>query len=113
MKYGLQLFSVRDVTEQDMEGALRQVAAMGYSFVEFAGFKGHSAEQIKAWLDQYGLEASGTHTGMAELTDDKLEETIAYHQAIGCKNIIVPFEKFATKGDIDAFIDRVKEITPG
>ena len=112
MKYGLQMFSVRDVTETDMEGALRQVAEMGYASVEFAGFKGHSAQQIKAWLDQYGLEVSGTHTGMAQLTDELLEETIAYHQAIGCKNIIVPFEKFATKGDIDAFIDRVKVIEP-
>ena len=43
MKYGLQMFSVRDVTEQDMEGALRQVAEMGYASVEFAGFMGHPA----------------------------------------------------------------------
>ena len=33
MKYGLQLFSVRDVTEKDLEGALKAVAEMGYSFV--------------------------------------------------------------------------------
>ena len=43
MEYGLQLFSVRDVTENDLEGALRQVAEMGYSAVEFTGFFGHSA----------------------------------------------------------------------
>ena len=43
MEYGLQLFSVRDVTERDMEGALCQVAEMGYRSVEFAGFFGHSA----------------------------------------------------------------------
>ena len=41
-----------------------------------------------------------------------MEETIAYHKAIGCKNIIVPYEKFATKADIDAFVDRVKVIEP-
>ena len=89
MKYGLQMFSVRDVTEQDMEGALRQVAEMGYASVEFAGFMGHPAEQIKAWLDQYGLEVSGTHTGRALLTDERLEGTIASHKAIGCKNSMV------------------------
>ena len=104
MEYGLQLFSVRDVTERDMEGALRQVAEMGYRSVEFAGFFGHSAQEIKGWLDKYGLTASGTHTGMSELTGDKLQETIAYHQAIGCRNLIVPYESFATKGEIDAFI---------
>ena len=57
MKYGLQLFSVRDVTEKDLEGALKAVAEMGYSFVEFAGFFGHSAEEVKGWLDKYGLTA--------------------------------------------------------
>ena len=95
MKYGLQMFSVRDITKEDMEGALLEVAAMGYAAVEFAGFMGHPAEQIKAWLDQYGLRVSGTHTGLAGLTDDVLEETIAYHKAIGCENIIIPFEKLA------------------
>lgn len=112
MEYGLQLFSVRDVTEQDMEGALRQVAEMGYRSVEFAGFFGHSAQEIKGWLDKYGLTASGTHTGMSELTGDKLQETIAYHQAIGCRNLIVPYESFATKGEIDVFIQRVQQVEP-
>lgn len=112
MQYGLQMFSVRDITKEDMEGALREVAAMGYSFVEFAGFMGHTAQQIKAWLDQYGLKASGTHTGLAMLTDDVLEETIAYHKAIGCKNIIVPFEKMEDKAAVDAVIDRMNVLEP-
>lgn len=112
MQYGLQMFSLRDITDKDMEGALREVAAMGYSFVEFAGFMGHPAEKIKGWLDQYGLKASGTHTGLAALTDDVLDETIAYHKAIGCKDIIIPYEKFETKADIDAFVERVNVLIP-
>lgn len=112
MEYGLQLFSVRDKTEEDMEGALREVAAMGYRMVEFAGFKGNPAEKTREWLKQYGLKASGTHTGLAALTDDVLEETIAYHKAIECENIIIPYEKFATKADIDQFVDRVNVLIP-
>ena len=112
MNYGLQMFSLRDITKDDMEGALREVAAMGYSAVEFAGFMGYSAQQIKAWLDQYGLRASGTHTGLALLTDDVLDETIAYHKAIGCENIIIPYEKMETKAMVDAFIDRVNVLIP-
>ena len=97
MKYGLQLFSVRDITEKDMEGALKAVAEMGYASVEFAGFFDHPAEEIKGWLDQYGLTASGTHTGLWGLTDEVLEDVIAYHKAIGCKDIIIPFEPLKTK----------------
>lgn len=112
MNYGLQLYSVRDITDKDMEGALREVAAMGYSSVEFAGFMGHPASQIKAWLDQYGLKASGTHTPLSALNDDVLDETIAYHKAIDCSDIIIPYEKLATKEEIDAFIDRVNVLIP-
>ena len=112
MKYGLQMFGVRDITKEDMEGALREVAAMGYSFVEFAAFMGHPAETLKKWLDQYGLRASGTHTGLAALTDDVLEETIAYHKAIGCENIIVPYEKLETKEAVDQVVDRLNVLQP-
>ena len=112
MKYGLQLFSVRDVTEKDLEGALKAVAEMGYSFVEFAGFFGHSAQEVKGWLDKYGFTASGTHTGLSALTDDVLEETIAYHKAIGCKDIIIPYAKLETKEQIDAFVERVNTLIP-
>ena len=45
-EYGLQLFSLRDITGNDLEGALKAVAEMGYKYVEYAGFFGHSAEQI-------------------------------------------------------------------
>ena len=112
MGYGLQMYSVRDITKDDMEGALRDVAAMGYSSVEFAGFMGHSAETILGWLQKYGLEVSGTHTGLAGLADDVLAETIAYHKAIGCKNIIIPAASLGTKAEVDAVVDRINELIP-
>ena len=67
MDYGIQLYSVRDMASVDYERALREVAALGYEFVEPAGFFGHSAEQVKAWLDQYGLYVSGTHSSFADM----------------------------------------------
>ena len=48
MDYGLQLYSVRDMTDKDLDGTLKKVAEIGYRYVEFAGFFGHSAEQVKA-----------------------------------------------------------------
>ena len=93
MEYGLQMYSVRDLTKTDMRSALQQVAAMGYSFVEFAGFMDNSAEDVKSWLDEFGLRVSGTHTPLAELEDDVLDATIAYHKTIGCTDIIIPYVK--------------------
>ena len=47
MKYGLQLYSVRDSAAENFEEMLASVAKMGYSFVESAGFYDRTAEQVK------------------------------------------------------------------
>ena len=112
MKYGLQLYSVRDITGQDLEGALAKVAALGYRFVEFAGFFGHSADKVKAMLDTYGLSVSGTHTGWQELTADRIDETIAYHKSIGNKNIIIPGADLSTREKLDDLINLINEAQP-
>lgn len=111
MEYGLQLFSVRDITKDDLDGALRQVAEMGYKNVEFAGFFGYSAEEVKAMLDKYGLKVSGTHTGWQEVAEH-FEETVAYHKTIGNKNIIVPGCDLSSQEKLDAFIEMANEFQP-
>lgn len=100
-EYGLQMFSLRDITGKDLKGALKQVAEMGYKFVEFAGFFDNAAEDVKAWLDEYGLVCSGTHTGRAPLEDDVIDATIAYHKAIGCTNLIIPGMDWSTRENLD------------
>lgn len=102
IEYGLQLFSVRDVTDKDLEGTLKAVAEMGYKYVEYAGFFGHSAEQVKEWQDKYGLKCSGTHSGWVELLPENIEATIAYHKTIGNPNYIIPGADLST---LDKIID--------
>ncbi len=107
MNYGLQMYSLRDITGENMALALSETAKMGYEFVEFAGFGGHTAEEIKAMLTENGLTAAGTHTGLGSLDEDNIEATIEYHKAIGCDNIIVPGADLSTKENIDIFLDRM------
>ncbi len=111
MEYGLQLYSVRDITGKEMGRALKEVAAMGYKFVEFAGFFGIPAADIRAMLDEYGLEVSGTHTGWQEVADN-FEATVAYHKAIGNKNIIVPGADLNCQAKIDAFVEMANKFQP-
>jgi len=112
MKYGLQMYSMRDVTPKDMEGALRDCAEMGYGMVEFAGFFGHDADRIRQWLDRYGLTCSGTHSGADGLLAENLEASIAYHKTIGCENYIVPGADLSTRENLDRFIDLVNAAQP-
>lgn len=109
MEYGVQLYSVRDITGSSMGEALSGVAQQGYSFVEFAGFFGIGAQEIFAMLKEYGLKVSGTHTGLAELLE-KTEETIAYHKQIGNINIFVPYAELDTQQKLDAFIENINTV---
>ena len=111
MEYGLQLYSVRDITSADFEGALRQVAEMGYTMVEPAGFFGHSGEEVALWLEKYGLKCCSTHTGLGDLERD-FEGVIAMHKAIGCDNIIIPSAHFKTKEDIDNTVALINKYQP-
>ena len=54
---GIQLHSLRDDMEKDMDATLKAVKEMGYDYVEFAGYFGKTAEEVKALLDKYDLKA--------------------------------------------------------
>jgi sugar phosphate isomerase/epimerase len=111
MEYGVQMYSVRDITNTDLKGALAAVARQGYAFVEFVGFFGGSAGEINQWLKENNLRVSGTHTGLKELLEN-LEETIAYHQAIGNPRIIIPYAELDCQAKIDAFVEHVNLLAP-
>ena len=101
--YGIQLYSVRDLAESSLDAALKGVAELGYGSVEFAGFFGHKADEVKAMLDFYGLSCIGTHSGVDDLRPDKILDTVKYHKAIGNKNYIVPGARLDTLERIDDF----------
>ena len=111
MEYGVQLYSVRDITNTDLRGALATVAWQGYAFVEFAGFFGAGAAEVAEWLRENNLKISGTHTGFKELSEN-LDQTIAFHQAIGNPRIIVPYAELDSQAKIDEFVECMNKLAP-
>ena len=47
-KLGIQLYSVRDDAERDLDATLRALSEMGYEGVELAGFYGRSPAEFSA-----------------------------------------------------------------
>lgn len=90
VKIGYQLYSARADVQKDMEKVLRELKALGYDGVEFAGFFGKTAAEIRAMLAETGLEGVSSHVPLADIEKDMFG-VIAYHQAIGCKYIAVPY----------------------
>lgn len=111
MNYGLQMYSVRDITKDDLPGAIAKVAQMGYKLIEFAGFFGHTAEEVNAMLAENNVVVSGTHTGLGELLSD-YEGTLAFHKAIRNPIYIIPGHDLSTKEKLDQFIEDVNRLQP-
>ena len=64
---GLQLYSVRDEMQKDPLGTLKQLAAMGYVYLEHANyvdrkFYGYAAPEFKKVLDDLGMKMVSGHT---------------------------------------------------
>ena len=111
MKYGIQMYSLRDVTVNDLDAAFKAVAEMGYKMVEPAGFFNHSAEEVKAMLDNYGLEVCSTHTPYNHVFE-KFEQTLEFHKTIGCSDIIIPSAPFKTKEALTYTVDSINRFQP-
>ncbi len=67
---GLQLYSVRDDMKKDPSGTLKQLADMGYKYVEHASYVnrkmyGMAPADFKKLLDGLGLTMRSGHTAMA------------------------------------------------
>ena len=86
---GVQLYTLRDRMQEDFEGTLEQVAAIGYKEVEFAGYYDRTPEDVRALLDRLGLSAPSAHVGLDLLRND-LDGQIASAQTIGHRYLTVP-----------------------
>ncbi|MHB9031193.1 MAG: sugar phosphate isomerase/epimerase family protein [Candidatus Latescibacterota bacterium] len=85
----LQLYTVRELAGKDFTGTLEKVAKIGYDGVEFAGYGGLSAKEMKQRLDDLGLKCAGTHEGFESL-EKNLAEVIDYNREIGNKFLVCP-----------------------
>lgn len=91
-KIGLQMYSLRQFTGDNLIGTLRDVARIGVKGIEFAGYFGHSAKELKQVLADLGLQPAGSHIGWGMLDEDtgELGEVIDYSAELGEPYIICP-----------------------
>ncbi len=104
----IQLYSLREDSPKDFPGVLKAVAEMGYDGVEFAGYHGFSAEDLRKVLDDVGLKVAGTHTGIDTLMGDELAKTVEFNRTLGNKYLIVPGLPSERTATIDAWLDTAK-----
>ena len=87
---GVQLYSVREDCARDLPATLQAIAKMGYAGVEFAGYYHYDAASLRRLLDDSGLQCCGAHIGVDQLQGAAFEPTVAFHQTLGNRYLIVP-----------------------
>jgi len=87
-KLSVQMWSLKDYAEKDLDSALVAVKAAGFDGVELAGMYGLTAAELKGKLDKHGLKASGAHIGLDNFSN--FEQLAADAKVLGYADIIVP-----------------------
>ncbi|MFC5530718.1 sugar phosphate isomerase/epimerase family protein [Cohnella yongneupensis] len=112
---GIQLYSVRDRSEKDFLGTIREIADIGYKNVELAGLYGHSTTEVRKVLADCGLNVTSAHMGLT-INDaaiwDNLKKSVETAQELGFKRFVVPYYPLGgnpTAEDVTKFIDTIEQ----
>lgn len=86
----IQLYSLRNEMENNVEATLKSVKEFGFDGVEFASLCGKTPEEMKNLLDSIGLVAVSAHIPLCDLRND-VQKVISDYKAVGCKHLVVPY----------------------
>lgn len=109
-KIGVQLYSVREDMKQDMDATLKAIKEMGYDYVEFAGYFGKTAEEVKAILDKYELTAISVHQIYESFLQNE-KDNVEYLKKLGVKYCAIPWMGMEKQAGTELFEQTVSEIT--
>jgi sugar phosphate isomerase/epimerase len=88
----VQLYTLRNQLQIDLDASLRELAEIGYTRVEHAGFVGRTAAQFRAALDAAGIRATSGHVGIPQPFDPNVwEQALEDANIVGNHYIVHPF----------------------
>jgi len=104
-RIAVQLYTLRDECDRDLEGALRRLGAMGYDGVELFQLHGHSPAQVREWLDENGLVAAGRHVRV-EAVETGLPELVEELRVVGPNRLAIAWIDPEALAQADAVVER-------
>jgi len=86
----VQMYTLREESEKDFSATLKKVAELGFDGVEFAGYGGMTAKEVKVLLDELGLQAASSHVPLEEL-ENNLVGVIEDQITLGSNYVVCPY----------------------
>lgn len=122
---GLALYTLRDTLAKAPKEVLKEVAAVGYKYIEAAGytdgkFYGMTPAEFKSYLAEVGLTPMSSHHG--DVTLDNADQMIADVKAAGFQYFVIPVppmgnfkydpatQKLSMSEDVAAVMDIINAI---
>jgi len=106
---GLQLYTVRNLMDQDVERTIAAVAAIGYREVELAGLHNQTAKEMRAILDRHGLRARSSHSSMQDIRRN-WPQTLDDAATLGQSYIVNPWIDEPER-TVDGYTKAAREMT--
>ena len=99
---GLQLYTIRQLMQDDVPSALALVADVGYRHVEFAGYFDHPAGELRLMLDDMGLTAPAAHVPLEAMSDNP-DAAIESALTLGHRYLVVPWLAPESRVTLDGY----------
>ena len=106
----LQLYSLRQLAEQNFEQVLKTAARIGYQAVEFADFHNKAAAELADILKNLNLRPIGAH--VAPPTEDTIESIASDAATMGYTNLLTGFNPEDTANK-QGLTDAIKKLKTG
>jgi sugar phosphate isomerase/epimerase len=101
-RIGVQLYTVRDVLPRDFDGTLARIAHIGYQEVEFAGYMGRTAAQVRDAIRRAGLTAPSAHVPLAALGEG-WDRVLDDAHTVGHRYVVMPWLDQKDRPNLDAY----------
>lgn len=105
----VQLYSVRDLTAKDFVGTLKRVAEIGYKHVELAGMGNLGAAELRAALDDLGMQVVGSHIGIDRF-ESELDKVFLENQTLGNTRLVIPWLHESRRGSAAAWVELARAL---
>ena len=103
-KVAAQLYSIHKIFWKKPEWCLEGLKAAGYDGVEFAGYGGHTAKEIRKYLADAGMLGMGSHVnGFVDLRGDGLKKTLDFCAEAGFETVTTPHATCTTEAEYRQF----------
>ncbi|MBV7508369.1 sugar phosphate isomerase/epimerase [Bacillus sp. sid0103] len=86
----VQMYTLREESAKDFAGTLKKVAELGFDGVEFAGYGGLTAKEVRVLLDEFGLQAAASHIPLEDL-ENNLFQVIEDQKIVGSSYVVCPY----------------------